>query len=238
MTRDTAGVAPTASWPRRRSIFDRQRQLRYVGRIDDSEVSYVARHPAMLLMLLLAESRSPWSGLAFRLFDEVVRQARMRQTLQKWDQEPVTLETLDGRGRPARENEGDKLLLVNVWATWCGPCVTELPEFVTMNRMYRRREFKLITLSLDEPEKKDTALKILKEQHVAMANYIVNVKNRDKFADLLDKEWAGPLPHTLLIAPGGKILYRKTGGMDPLELKRAIVGYLGRTYASKKSPQK
>ena len=39
-----------------------------------------------------------------------------------------------------------------------------------------------------------------------------------------------PLPHTLVIAPGGKVLYRKTGPMEPLEVKRAIVGYLGRTY--------
>src|SRR5207247_2520539 len=142
--------------------------------------------------------------------------------LQKWDQEPVTLETIDEAGvARLAKNDTDKLLLVNVWASWCGPCITELPEFVTMNRMYRRRDFKLVTLSLDDPDKKETALKILREQHVAATNYLVDVKNRDKFADLLDKEWAGPLPHTLLIAPGGKIIYRKTGGMEPLEVKRA-----------------
>jgi hypothetical protein len=103
-----------------------------------------------------------------------------------------------------------------------------------MNRMYRKRDFKLVTLSMDEPEKQDAALKMLREQHVAATNYIVNIKDRDKYADLLDKDWPGPLPHTLVIAPGGKVLYRKTGAMEPLEVKRAIVGFLGRTYATPK----
>jgi hypothetical protein len=43
----------------------------------------------------------------------------------------------------------------------------------------------------------------------------------------------GPVPCTLLIAPGGKVLYRKQGEIDPLEVKRAIVDVLGRTYASR-----
>src|SRR5262249_39909998 len=146
----------------------------------------------------------------------------------------VKLEALDEAGvAKLKKNEGKKLLLVNVWATYCGPCVAELPEFVTMNRMYRRRNFEMITISIDDPEKKEDALKVLKEKKVAATNYIVTVPKRDKFADLLDKEWQGPLPHTLLIAPDGKIIYRKTGGIEPLEVRRQIVDFLGRTYASK-----
>jgi len=119
---------------------------------------------------------------------------------------------------------------VNLWATWCGPCVAELPEFVTMNRMYRGRNFQLVTISLDDVGKKDDALKVLNENHVAAANYIWNGDDRDKFAEALDRQWPGPVPYTLAIAPGGKIVYRKSGAIDPLEVKRAIVGYLGRTY--------
>ena len=47
----------------------------------------------------------------------------------------------------------DKLLLVNLWATWCGPCVEELPELVTINRMYRGRKFEMVTISMDDPRK-------------------------------------------------------------------------------------
>jgi thiol-disulfide isomerase/thioredoxin len=218
-------------------LFDQERKLRYVGRIDDSDIKEVQSHDARnALDALLAGKPVPVERT--RVFGCSTKWADKREeakkSLAKWDQEPVTLEALDeaGLARLAK-NDGDKLLVVNVWATWCGPCVEELPEFVTMNRMYRRRDFKLVTISLDEPEKKDAALKVLREQHVAAANYISNVKNKDKFAELLDKDWAGPLPHTVVIAPGGKVLYRKSNAIDPLEVKRAIVSYLGRTYASK-----
>lgn len=70
------------------------------------------------------------------------KQADAVKSLEKWDMEPVKLEPLDEASvAKLVKNEGKKLLLVNVWATYCGPCVTELPEFVTTNRMYRRRNF-------------------------------------------------------------------------------------------------
>jgi hypothetical protein len=87
-----------------------------------------------------------------------------------------------------------------------------------------------VTISLDDLAKKDDAERVLKANRVAATNWILNAENRDTFAEALDQHWPGPVPYTLLIAPGGKILYRKTGAIEPLELKRAIVGYLGRTY--------
>ena len=132
------------------------------------------------------------------------------------------------------KNDTENLLLINVWATWCGPCIVELPDFVAINRMYRRRQFQMATISIDEPSQKEAALEVLKEQHVSSANYISEIADRDRFADLLDKEWAGPVPYTLLIAPGGKVIYRNNGSAKPLEVRRAIVEYLGRTYADKR----
>lgn len=220
-------------------VFDRQRRLRYVGRIDDSDVKEVKSHDVRnAIDALLADKPVPVERT--RVFGCSTKWADKRKdakkSLEKWDREPIALESLDESGvARLAKNEGDKLLLVNVWASWCGPCVQELPEFVTMNRMYRRRAFRMVTISMDEPEKKDEAMKVLREKHVAAVNYILKIKDRDKFAELLDKDWAGPLPHTLLIAPGGKVLYRKTGAIDALAVKRAIVGHLGRTYAAKKS---
>jgi peroxiredoxin len=219
-------------------VFDRDRKLGYVGRIDSSDVREVTAHDARNAIDALLAGR-PVPAETTRVFGCSTKWAdkreEARKSLEKWDREPVTLEPIDEAGvARLAKNEGQKLLLVNVWATWCGPCVAELPELVTMNRMYRRRDFQLVTISLDEPEKKADALKVLSEQHVAATNYILSIKDRDRFADLLDKDWPGPLPHTMLIAPGGKVLYRKTGAIDPLEVKRAVVDYLGRTYALKK----
>jgi thiol-disulfide isomerase/thioredoxin len=215
-------------------IFDEGRRLRYVGRIDDAEVKEVKSHDARnALEALLAGKPVPVAktrvfGCSTKWAD---KREDARRALERWDREPVRLEALDEQGvARLAGNDAKELLVVNVWATWCGPCVADLPELVTIHRMYRGRPFRLVTISLDDPAKKEQALKVLREKHVACTNYIATFEDRDKFADRLDKQWEGPLPHTLVIAPGGKVLYRKTGAIDPLELKRAIVGYLGRTY--------
>jgi peroxiredoxin len=215
-------------------IFDADRKLQYAGRFDDGEVKAVKSPDARnAVEALLAGKPAPVA--ATRVFGCSTKwadkRAGARESLKRWDAEPVSIEPIDidAVARLAR-NETKKLVVVNLWATWCGPCVAELPEFVTMNRMYRGRPFQLVTISLDDLARRDEALRVLKENHVSATNYILSSSDRDKFAEALDQEWPGPVPYTVVIAPGGKVLYRKSGQIDPLELKRAIVRHLGRTY--------
>jgi peroxiredoxin len=215
-------------------IFDADRKLRYTGRFDDGDGKPVKSHDAknavdaLIAGTEVAVKTTRVTGCSTKWAD---KEADAKKSLDKWNAEPVALEPIDlaGVARLAK-NDTKKLRLINVWATWCGPCVAELPELVTMNRMYRTRNFELVTISLDDLSKKEDALRVLKENRVAASNSILNFDDRDKFAEALDQEWPGPVPYTLLVAPGGKILYRKTGAIDPLEVKRAIVAYLGRTY--------
>jgi peroxiredoxin len=215
-------------------IFDQQRKLRYVGRIDNSEVKEVTSHDARNAIEALLSGK-PVPVAKTRVFGCSTKWSDKRgdatAALARWDAESVQVKLLDEAAVAAlAKNDTKKLLLVNVWATWCGPCIAEMPEFVTMNRMYRGRPFQLVTISLDDPGKKDDVLKVLREKHASATNYLSNVKDRDKLADLLDRQWEGPLPYTLLIAPGGRVIYRKSGAMEPLEVKRAVVSHLGRTY--------
>lgn len=219
-------------------LFDGQRQLRYVGRIDDGEVKAVTNHDTRnALDALLAGKPVPVDKT--RTFGCSTKWAEKRAdataSIDKWNQEPVTLQSLDEAAvTKLVKNDTENLLLINVWASWCAPCIQELPEFVTINRMYRGRKFKMVTVTIDEPEQKDDALKLLKKNYVSSANFISAVPKKDQLAELLDKEWSGPVPYTILIAPGGKVIYRNDGPIKPLELRRAIVEVLGRTYASRK----
>lgn len=147
--------------------------------------------------------------------------------------EPVALEGIDEAGvKELLENKGDKLRLINVWATWCGPCVIEFPDFVAINRMYRGRDFEFISVSADSPEKRDKALKFLKEKGASNKNYIFNHDDKYKLIEAIDPQWGGALPYTILVEPGGKIVYRKQATINPQALKKMIVDHqlIGRVY--------
>jgi thiol-disulfide isomerase/thioredoxin len=217
-------------------LFDAERKLRYTGRIDDEQVKPPTKHDLRnALDALLAGKPVPVEKT--KVFGCSTKWAAKRdeaaKSLARWDAEPVELAEIDLAGIKAlAKNDGQKLRVINVWATWCAPCTAELPELVTMNRMYRKRPFEMVTISLDDPEKKQVAHDKLKELKVATTNYLYK-GDRDAMMTALDGKWEGPVPHTLIVAPGGKVIYRHTGQVDPLEVRRAIVGYLGRTYADK-----
>ena len=99
-----------------------------------------------------------------------------------------------------------------------------------MNRMYRYRDFELITVSADSPSRKDEVLSILKKQQVSCRNYLFNSEDEYQLMAAVDKDLLGGIPYTILIQPGGKVIYRNVGIIEPLEVKKAIVGYLGRYY--------
>jgi thiol-disulfide isomerase/thioredoxin len=215
-------------------IFDAARKLRYVGRIDDSEVKEVKHREArdaieaLLAGKPVAVEKTRVFGCSTKWID---KGEGAKKAIEAWDKEPVEIKEIDAKGIAGlAANDGKKLRLINVWATWCGPCVAELPELVEMQRMYRGRGFEVVTISMDDVKKRDQALAMLKAKHVSATNYLYNSDDHDAIVDALDKQWPGPLPHTVLIAPGGKILYRHTGQFDAMEVKKAIVGYLGRTY--------
>jgi thiol-disulfide isomerase/thioredoxin len=223
-------------------IFDGERKLRYQGRFDDgkNDVREAKTHDARnAIDALLANKAPPVEttkvfGCSTKWAD---KRDAAKQSIEKWNKEDVTLLPIDLDGvRTLAANAGKDapLRLVNIWSTWCGPCVEELPEFVTIHRMFRKRPFELITIHADRSESDKAVLKVLKENHVSGINHIFSGDDHDALVAALDpKDWYGPIPHTILIAPGGKVLYRATGAIDPLALKRAIADHLGRTTGSK-----
>jgi thiol-disulfide isomerase/thioredoxin len=155
------------------------------------------------------------------------------EAVARWNAEEVTLNMADLEElAEVSENNSEKLRLINVWATWCGPCVSEFPQLIEIFRMYRNRDFEMVTISADDPDRKNEVLAFLRNNHASTTNYLCSSGDRYKFIDAIDEEWPGALPYTILVKPGGggEIIYRKLGIIDALELKKTIVEYLGRYY--------
>ncbi|MEZ6060043.1 MAG: redoxin domain-containing protein [Planctomycetaceae bacterium] len=219
-------------------VFDKDRRLRYQGRIDDEEVKTPTSHDARNAIDALLAGR-PVPVETTRVFGCSTKWAdkrdSARQAVEKWNAEPVELTTVDAaKLKEIVANRTENYRLVNLWSITCIPCIAEQPEFVTINRMYRGRHFEMFTLNTDDVERSDTALKFLKKNKVSSENLIFTGGSRDELAEIVDAEWQGPLPYTLLIEPGGKIVRRWKGEIDPQEVKTTLADLLGRTYASRK----
>ena len=219
-------------------IFDQQRRLCYNGRIDDSDVKPPKSHDARNAINDLLAGR-PVAVPKTRVFGCSTKWADKRESamlsVKKWEAEPVDLKQIDTDGlRKLAENKTESFRLINLWSTTCAPCISELPEFVTVNRMYRRRHFEMYTLTTDPTDRREAALTILRKNHVSCTNYIFSSDDRDKLAEALDPKWQGPVPYTILVAPGGKIVRRWKEEIDPAELKEEISTRLGKTYSSRK----
>ena len=215
-------------------IFDQKRLLRYTGRIDDGEKPGTAKThdtrnalDAMLAGKAVPVEKTKTFGCSIKWPS---KRDYANRAPGEWAKEEVSINNLNLEElKKILKNDGINYKLINVWATWCGPCVVEFPEFVTMNRMYRNREFELITISLDEMNRKPNALNFLVKKQASTKNYIFD-GDKYAFIEALDKKWEGSLPYTLFIAPGGEIIYGKQGIIDPLEIKRTIVEHIGRIY--------
>jgi len=209
-------------------IFDKDRKLRYNGRIDDMENP--AKTPRSLDARNAIDAVLAGKEVAVpvtKTFGCSIKWAEKQDWIQKaavtWANEPVKLDTVDAAGiANLVKNKSDKLRLINLWATWCGPCVAEFPELVTIMHLYRDRGLEFVTISADDPSRKDKALSFLKGKQASGPNYIYTGDDKYKMIEAVDPKWDGALPYTMLVDPDGKVIYGKQGIINPEELKKII----------------
>jgi peroxiredoxin len=217
-------------------IFDKDRKLRYQGRFDNSyRVEKVTTQDArnaidaLLAGKAVAVSQTNVFGCSTKWQEkEALREAAER----KLNAQPVTVDAVDASGlRKLRANAGDTYTLVSFWATWCGSCVAEFADLQDTFRMYSDRGFKLVTVSANAPDEKDSVLQFLKRKHATSTNLLFASDDTAGLQKAFDPNWQSAVPYTVLLAPGGKVLYSTLGSVDLLELRRKILASVPAEYA-------
>lgn len=234
-------------------VFDAERKLRYKGRFDDSRFggddstvkSPDTRNAVEALLtgkpVAVPETKPMGCSTKWRS-----KKTAVAEKMAAWDATPVEVETIDAAGVTAlRKNGTNKVRLFNVWATWCAPCVQEFPDLVKTARKFGLRDFEFISISADDPSNAAPVRAFLDKQKAGMApklkksveaegrktnSYLYAGADMDDLMKVLDPEWPGGIPHTVLVDTDGTILWRHNGLVDGAILRAKILEQLGDYY--------
>ncbi len=225
-------------------IFDDERKLRYTGRMDDGgrnagdvDKSYIRE--ALDAVLAGEEVKEPVTRSFGCSTKWMFKSNDVAADQKAWEEKPVTVGDLDTElAKKLRANESGNVRLINFWSTTCGPCVKEFPELVDAYRRFQNRNMDFISISLDPVDQRGAVEKFLNSRHAALSdrtkpslekegrktnNYHWAGGNPDHLAEAIDPEWSGALPHTMVIDAEGEVVWRYTGEIDPVEVRRMIL---------------
>ncbi|WP_176466166.1 TlpA family protein disulfide reductase [Aliifodinibius salipaludis] len=120
--------------------------------------------------------------------------------------------------------KGDKAVLINVWATWCAPCIEEFPHIVELQQKYED-DLHVVFVSADFPKQREKALEFLRAQNVDWPTYFKTGKDQP-FIEALSDDWSGALPFTKILNNDGAVVasWEQGAGYEKFErfTKKAI----------------
>lgn len=112
--------------------------------------------------------------------------------------------------RPYLHRDSDTLYLVNFWATWCKPCVEEMPYFEAINENYKDQKVKVLLVSLDDPSHMESRLKpFLIENNIRSEVILLDDVNANYWIEQVDERWSGSIPATVVYSRGFRDFYEK-----------------------------
>lgn len=143
-----------------------------------------------------------------------------------WTVDDVTVYETFEELEPLLHLDNDTTYLINFWATWCSPCVKELPYFEGMHEHYKGKPFKVVLVSLDfkkQLEKK--VIPFLNEKKIKSDVVLLADGKANKWIDRVDPEWSGAIPITLVVS-GKESTFYETEFHSEEELIEIISPYL------------
>ncbi len=141
-------------------------------------------------------------------------------------EQDIELDIYDFEGlKPFFNKDDDKIYVINFWATWCAPCVKELPYFEKLNAEYSNKGVELLLVSLDFPRQYDTKLKpFLKEKQLTSKVVVLDDVDANTWIPAVDEEWSGAIPATYIYKGDKSQFYE--GSLTYEELETEIQQFL------------
>lgn len=125
------------------------------------------------------------------------------------------------------KNPDNKLFVINFWATWCQPCIKELPNFEKAAKDYDPTKVKFILVSLDFPSQiQNRLIPFLKKNKITIDVAVMTDVDYNSWIDLVDPLWQGNIPATLFVNNATQKRYFHMGTVDGPELKKYINSFL------------
>lgn len=107
---------------------------------------------------------------------------------------------------------GGKILFLNIWATWCAPCVEEFPDLVRLHEELGGQQVEVVGISADFGDEVQTRIvPFLKNHNVPFRNYVASFKRQEDFINAVEPSWSGALPVSLIYDAEGKKRYFHLG---------------------------
>ena len=119
---------------------------------------------------------------------------------------------------PLLNKTDDKTYVINFWATWCAPCVKELPYYEKLQEVYAVENVEVILVSLDFPKQFDSKLKpFIKDKNIKSRVIALNDMDSNRWIPLVSEAWTGAIPATLIYNKDKKQFYEKSFEYKELE---------------------